>query len=184
MRKTCIIAITGKSGSGKDTLKQALLKKYPDKLHNIITMTTRPIRDCEKDGIDYHFKTEAEVSQLLFEDKLLEAKVFNNWFYGTGLDALSDSKINIGVYNLEGVETLHQSGFDVFSVYIDEQDKVRLIRYLNREQSPDIDEMFRRYRTDERDFEGYEDTVNYSVSYDEALDLLSSVIEEKVLSYE
>ena len=58
MNKYTIIAIMGKAGSGKDTLCKALLNE-PEFLtaRPIVSCTTRPIRDYEKDGIDYHFLT-------------------------------------------------------------------------------------------------------------------------------
>ena len=56
-----IMAIMGKAGSGKDTLCRALLKE-PEFLNAkpIISCTTRPIRDNETDGVDYHFLTNEE----------------------------------------------------------------------------------------------------------------------------
>lgn len=54
--KYTIIAIMGKAGSGKDTLCRALLKEPEFKTAKpIISCTTRPIRENETDGIDYHF---------------------------------------------------------------------------------------------------------------------------------
>ena len=48
----------GKAGSGKDTLLKTLLQTSPFNMANpIISCTTRPIRDYEKDGVDYHFLT-------------------------------------------------------------------------------------------------------------------------------
>ena len=59
--KYTIIAIMGKSGSGKDTLCKALFKEPAFLDANlIVSCTTRPIRDYETDGIDYHFLTTEE----------------------------------------------------------------------------------------------------------------------------
>ena len=53
-----IIAIMGKAGSGKDTLLKALLKEPQFKdAAPIISCTTRPIRENERDGVDYHYIT-------------------------------------------------------------------------------------------------------------------------------
>lgn len=59
--KYTIIAIMGKAGSGKDTLCRTLLEE-PEffNARPIISCTTRPIRDNEKDGVDYHFLTNDE----------------------------------------------------------------------------------------------------------------------------
>ena len=56
--KYTIIAIMGKAGAGKDTLLKTLLHTAPfDTANPIISCTTRPIRDYEQDGVDYHFLT-------------------------------------------------------------------------------------------------------------------------------
>jgi guanylate kinase len=46
MKKIKIVALIGESGSGKDTFMQEVLKLRPD-LHEIISCTTRPIREGE-----------------------------------------------------------------------------------------------------------------------------------------
>lgn len=48
-----ILAIIGEAGSGKDTLMQEVLKVNHN-LHEIVSFTTRPPREGEKDGINYH----------------------------------------------------------------------------------------------------------------------------------
>ena len=52
MDKIKIIALYGKSSSGKDTMQKFLLKTIKNS-HGIISCTTRPPRDYEKNGKDY-----------------------------------------------------------------------------------------------------------------------------------
>ena len=52
--QTEIIAIMGEAGSGKDTVMQEVLKRRPD-IHEIVSCTTRPPRDYEKEGVNYYF---------------------------------------------------------------------------------------------------------------------------------
>ena len=53
-----ILAIMGKAGSGKDTIVRKIIKKnlIPNAVP-IVSCTTRPPRDYEVDGKDYHFIT-------------------------------------------------------------------------------------------------------------------------------
>lgn len=149
-----IIALMGKAGSGKDTLMKALLKQpvFNDAVP-IISCTTRPKRENEVDGIDYHFLTNEEFSHKILSGDMLEATVFNNWGYGTSLDNLSKDKINIGVFNPEGAELLRENpNIDLTLIYLEADDKDRLLRQLNREQHPDVHEIVRRFGTDEKDF--------------------------------
>lgn len=85
---------------------------------------------------------------------MLEATCFNEWFYGTAKSALSGD-INIGVFNPEGIYSLLEShNKDIYLIvyYVLASGKTRLLRQLNREENPDIDEILRRYKADEIDF--------------------------------
>ena len=151
-----IVALFGPAGSGKDYIqKQAMKTMFGKKwLHEIISCTTRPPREGEKDGIDYHFIPTAE--EFLSWDnmhKWLEFTQFRGWWYGTSIDHLSFDKINIGVFNCQGVESiLADPQCEVLPIYIHTYDKLRLMRQLVREVNPDCYEICRRFQTDKEDF--------------------------------
>ena len=149
-----IIAIIGEAGSGKDFLTKRLVKKHPALFHEIVSCTTRPKRGGEKDGIDYYFLTQEQFLEYEIQNKMLESTNFRGWYYGTLLDSLSETKINIGVFNPEGIRNL-QKRDDIFVIVyrLAATPKVRLLRQLNREEDPDVDEIIRRYSTDKDDFE-------------------------------
>lgn len=152
-QKINVVALVGKSGSGKDYLYNYLYDNF-DGFHKIISATTRPKRDNEQEGVNYYYLSNEEFAKQILEDKFLEATVFNDWCYGTQLAALNMDKLNIGVFNPAGIETLQQdSRINLYVVQVEATDKERLIRQLNREQDPDIKEILRRYKTDEIDFE-------------------------------
>lgn len=173
-----MIAIIGQAGSGKDTILRAVCEKNPE-LNKIISCTTRPMRDGEIDGIDYHFYTVDQFTEEVLNDKMLEASCFNNWFYGTPLKSLVKDKVNIGVYNPEGIESLMLHGnIELYVFLIEASDKIRLIRQLERENNPDIEEVFRRYKTDRADFADlpFHHNVLNNENYDEldhAVDVIS-----------
>lgn len=147
-----IIALVGKSASGKSTILKRVLEK--DKYHKIISCTTRPLRENEKDGIDYYFLSEQEFNNKIANNEMLEYTSFNNWRYGTSLSSLKEDKINIGIFNPQGILNLSKnSNINLKTYYIDVTDKERLIRSLEREKNPDIKEIIRRYQADEKDFE-------------------------------
>ena len=178
-----ILAIMGKSASGKDTILNKLLRYKDGAFHQIVTSTTRPPREGEIDGFDYHFITNEEMAELIFNGKMIECVVFNNWGYGTCEEDLSEDKVNIGVYNPEGIEILKDSGHDVFVVYVVCSDKVRLIRSLQREKDPNVSEIIRRYSTDEKDFQNVGELADLFVStekgdIDALIELISDAVED------
>lgn len=154
---TVIIAIVGKSSAGKDTL---LNKTYDyfntSKLfsaHKIISDTTRPKRNNEKDGIDYNFLSEKRFLFKKENNEYLEYSFFRKWYYGTDINQIKNGTINIGVFNVEGLYSLynHRKDFIVIPVYIDNNILIRLVRSIKREKKFKF-EYLRRIVCDEKDF--------------------------------
>ncbi len=73
-----LILISAASGAGKTTLVNLLLEAQPN-LTRAVTCTTRPPRDGEQDGVDYHFFDAAEFLKRLHAGNFLEhATVYGN----------------------------------------------------------------------------------------------------------
>lgn len=147
-----VLAIIGESGSGKDTILQEVFRKYPN-LHKVINCTSRPIREKEQDGVNYYFYSIEEFQDKIKHGEILEYAIFNNWYYGTSFDSLKKDKINIGVFNPEGVrQLLERNDIQLIVVYLRRPAKLRLLGQLNREDNPNVSEIIRRAAADEIDF--------------------------------
>jgi hypothetical protein len=60
---------------------------------------------------------------------MLEATCFNNWFYGTSYDSLRLNKLNIGVFNPDGVRALLDNpNIKLKVIRVVCPDKIRLLR--------------------------------------------------------
>ena len=162
-----IIALVGKSGAGKDTILKELCKN--SSFHKIITSTTRPKRDYEKQDIDYHFLTIENFSQKVLNGDMIEATSFNNnWFYGTDINDLREDKINVGVFNPAGIECIIEDNrLDLVIIYVTASEKTRLLRNLNREENPNCHEICRRFLADEKDFSYIESLDNIYIYQNE-----------------
>ena len=149
-----IIALIGEAGSGKDRTMQAVLAADPT-LHEIVSCTTRPMRQGESHGVNYFYYTPEQFGQKVLDGEMLECTVFNDWFYGTSYDSVrSDGVINIGVFNPTGVESLlARPDCNVLLFWIKTNDKTRLLRQLNREKDPNVREVIRRFQADYDDFD-------------------------------
>lgn len=81
-----MLILSSPSGAGKTTLTRDLLQDRDLDLTLSISVTTRPRRSSEVDGIHYLFKTRQEFERMRAGDELLEwAEVHGN-FYGTPRD--------------------------------------------------------------------------------------------------
>ncbi len=77
-----LYTVSAPSGAGKTSLVNALVQRCQG-LRVSVSHTTRPMRPGEKDGVNYHFATEAEFLAMLERAEFLEhARVFGN-LYGT-----------------------------------------------------------------------------------------------------
>ena len=84
-----IFYIMGKSASGKDTIYKELIEKMPQ-FHSIVPYTTRPMREGEKDGVEYFFVNQERFDEMMDEEKIIEFRSYNTkcgiWTYFTADD--------------------------------------------------------------------------------------------------
>jgi guanylate kinase len=77
-----VFVITGPSGVGKGTLIRELLRRLPD-LELSISATTRPPREGEVDGRDYHFLSPEQFEERMRREEFLEYATYSGNSYGT-----------------------------------------------------------------------------------------------------
>lgn len=70
------------SGAGKTTLKDLVIKDFPDIKYSI-SATTRKPREGEIDGVHYFFKTKEEFEQMIKDNALVEYNLVHGNYYGT-----------------------------------------------------------------------------------------------------
>lgn len=66
-----LVVLSGPSGAGKDAILDALAARGY-RFHRVVTCTTRPPRDGERDGIDYFFVSDAEFDRMVRDGQFLE----------------------------------------------------------------------------------------------------------------
>ena len=155
-----MLLLTGKTCSGKDTIKKELLKKGMD---GVVTYTTRPPRPKEIDGMSYHFISKDEFfykNGQVFFAVTTSYKVANGdiWYYGTAKKDLSDNKVIIvnpdGLRNLNKINSLNPISFYIMA------DDLTLWRRLSF-RGDDYNEAKRRVDDDKLRFEKIYDDVNF-----------------------
>ena len=156
-----IFYLMGKSASGKDTIYKKVKEQLPE-LKTIVIYTTRPIREGERDGVEYFFKTEDEFHQLQQEGKVIESRTYQTihgpWIYFTVDDGQFDREDHlVAIGTLESYIQLRRYFGDekVIPIYVEVEDGLRLERALERERKqtkPKYEEMCRRFLADSADF--------------------------------
>ncbi len=158
-----IFCLMGKSASGKDTIFKSVLERKNVLLTTVVPGTTRPIRDGEKDGVEYYFYSHEEFLELEKSGKVIEYRQYNTvhgiWTYFTADDGQIqlDKRNYILIGTLEAYTALRDYfGKDqVVPLYIDLDDGERLQRALTRERQENnrkYAEMCRRFLADQEDF--------------------------------
>jgi guanylate kinase len=153
----------GKSAAGKDTLFQTIMGETNLPLKTVVPYTTRPMRENEREGREYHFCTEEELSAMKRQGRVIECRrydtVFGPWYYFTADDGQID--LRTSSYLVIGTPDSCASFADYFGpgvivpLYVAVDDGVRLERALQREREqkkPRYAEMCRRFLADEKDF--------------------------------
>ncbi|XP_032878412.1 disks large homolog 2 isoform X2 [Amblyraja radiata] len=76
-------------GPMKDRVNDDLISEFPDKFGSCVPHTTRPKRDYEMDGRDYHFVTcRDQMEKDIQEHKFIEAGQYNDNLYGTSVQSV------------------------------------------------------------------------------------------------
>lgn len=156
-----IFYLMGKSASGKDTIYKKV-KEQLSELKPIVIYTTRPIREGEQNGVEYHFVNENQLDNLQKSGKVIELRQYNTvhgvWKYFTAYDGQFDGENHlIAIGTLESYVQLRKYFGEekLIPIYIEVEDGVRLERALARERKqkePKYEELCRRFLADAADF--------------------------------
>lgn len=85
-----LIVFSGPSGVGKGTVRQEIFSTPDHKFDYSVSMTTRPQRPGEVDGVDYFFRTREEFEALIKEGQMLEYAEYVGNYYGTPLSYVNE----------------------------------------------------------------------------------------------
>ena len=148
-----IVALLGKSASGKDTILAELEKKG---YKRVVSCTTRPMRDGEIEGKDYYFLTEEQFHNRM--DNFIEHRSYSTfdkdgnsciWHYG-----IEESEINLKesshvvVVDYKGLKDLQKYSDRVLAIFINAPANERYIRAKMRDSNFSPHEWVRREQDD------------------------------------
>ena len=122
MKQGRLYIISGSSGSGKGTVTDLLLGKYPSQLRRIPTATTRVMRAGEKNGVGHYFISKKEFENKISNGQLLEHFEFDDHLYGTlrqpVIDVLGNGTDAILEVDVRGAREVRQNFPVAISIFI------------------------------------------------------------------
>lgn len=159
-----IFCLLGKSSTGKDTIYKKILESGRIDLKTITMYTTRPMREGERDGVEYFFVDNDRTEGYEQDGSIIEMRIYNTvhgpWKYYTRNDGQIELKGN-DKYLIIGTLEVYEHYCRYFGkeyivpIYIEIDDGERLQRALDRERKqavPKYAELCRRFLADDKDF--------------------------------
>jgi guanylate kinase len=153
-------------------------------LHYVVTLTTRPRRVNETDGLDYRFVCQADFESLKAKDQLLEsANVYGNW-YGVPREdvetALGSGKDTIVKVDVQGARNIKKIMPQAVSVFLRPASREDLAPRLQKRKTESAADLAVRLKAAEEEFGKMSDfdyvVVNEWGQIDRAVDDVSWII--------
>lgn len=158
-----MIILLGKTSTGKSSIAKIIEDKY--KVNRLVTWTSRAKRPGEVGGVDYNFCSNEDFDQLKRIGFFAETTTYCmsggiKVQYGTPIEEICGNKIL--VLNPEGFKRLNKlTSVDIKSFLITSPREELIERLKARGDSED--EYNRRLDADDRDFEGIDEMVDFSI---------------------
>lgn len=180
-----IVALLGKSSSGKDSIARYLSNQLGFKY--VVSTTSRPIRSNETQDVDYHFVNEDTFKALKDLDKFIEYRYYDTiqdglpsrWHYGIERSEIDLTKSSaVAVVDVQGLNDLTKEfgSENILSFYIDVPYEVRKTRAIARDRSFEESEFERRSKDDDIKFKDIENVVDKVVRNDNLNECISSIL--------
>lgn len=144
-----VFVVTGPSCAGKTTVCNMVNERIRD-LHIAVSHTTRPRRDGENDGIDYHFVSERVFGNMMKKDKLIEhAEVYGNMYgltWSEIIKPIEDGFDVLAVLDVQGYRTVKSACCEarVVGIFFDAPDDAIKERSKTRKRGQQKDDIEKR----------------------------------------
>ena len=175
-----IYIITGPSGVGKNTIIEAMSTDLD--FYFSVSHTTRPQREGEEDGKDYHFVTEERFKNLVDENLMIEYEQYGGFYYGTSKkEILKESNIILLDLEVNGATKLLSENDDFIGIFIDIDDKELVKRLKNRGHDQNFIDKRMQLASIQREkksqYQYHADNVDIKSSVNQILDIIYALEE-------
>ena len=172
-----IFVISGPSGVGKGTVVGQMLKNL-DNIYLSVSATTRQMRDGEKEGVNYFFKTKKEFQEMISLDQFLEWAEFAGDFYGSPKfninNYLSCGKDVILEIEIQGAKQIKEKCLDSVLIFLAPPSFEALEERLIKRQTESIEKVKIRLKKAKEEM-GETKLFHYLVVNDDLKDAVDNV---------
>ena len=150
MSKGILFVVSAPAGCGKDTILEKALA-VNDNLYYSVSATTRAMREGEKDGVSYHFRTRKQFEEMIKNAELLEYTEYCGNYYGTPkravMDMLEQGKDVILKIEVEGATNVKKIFPEACLIFILPPSMNELSRRLHKRGTEDEETIVKRLDT-------------------------------------
>ncbi|XP_029004287.1 disks large homolog 1-like isoform X3 [Betta splendens] len=171
-------------GPMKDRLNDDLISEFPDKFGSCVPHTTRPRRDYEVNGRDYHFMSSRELmEQEIQEHKFIEAGQYNNHLYGTSIQSVREvaDKGKHCILDVSGnaIKRLQLAGLHPIAIFIRPRNVENVLEMNKRCTEEQARKSYDRAVKLEQEFTEYFTAVVQGSTLEEVYAQVKQIIEEQ-----
>ena len=181
VHRTCPVVLAAPSGAGKTSIARALVEDSEDVVFSV-SATTRPARDHEVDGVDYHFLSETDFRAMIEADEFVEWAEVHGHLYGTSRRALQaaldDGRFLILDIDVQGAMRMRERVPDVVLVFVLPPSADALVERLTERGSEGEDTVARRIENARGELEqaAQFDYIVVNENLEQAIDEVRSIV--------
>ncbi|XP_029905398.1 disks large homolog 1-like isoform X5 [Myripristis murdjan] len=171
-------------GPMKDRVNDDLISEFPDKFGSCVPHTTRPRREYEVDGRDYHFMSSREhMEREIQEHKFIEAGQYNNHLYGTSIQSVREvaDKGKHCILDVSGnaIKRLQLAGLHPIAIFIRPRSLENILEINKRLTEEQGRKTYDRAVKLEQEFTEYFTAIVEGSSLEEVYSQVKQIIEEQ-----
>ncbi|XP_077389400.1 disks large homolog 4-like isoform X4 [Festucalex cinctus] len=171
-------------GPMKDRVNDDLISEFPDKFGSCVPHTTRPRRDYEVDGRDYHFMASRELMEReIQEHKFIEAGQYNNHLYGTSIQSVREvaDKGKHCILDVSGnaIKRLQLAGLYPIAIFIRPRNVDNILEMNKRFTEEQARKSYDRAVKLEQEFTEYFTAFVHGSTLEEVYSQVKQIIEEQ-----
>ncbi|XP_027692605.1 disks large homolog 3 isoform X2 [Vombatus ursinus] len=171
-------------GPMKDRVNDDLISEFPHKFGSCVPHTTRPRRENEVDGQDYHFVASREqMEKDIQENKFIEAGQFNDNLYGTSIQSVravaERGKHCILDVSGNAIKRLQQAQLYPVAVFIKPKSVEALVEMNRRQTYEQANKIFDKAMKLEQEFGEYFTAIVQGDSLEEIYNKIKQIIEDQ-----